>query len=45
MKRLRSLTGPDASVDPTAPRSNPAKRRKTKKRNPRRALDSKGWIA
>lgn len=44
MKRLRSLTGPDASVDPTAPRPNP-KRRKSKKRNPRRALDSKGWIA
>ncbi len=44
MKRLRSLTAPDASVDPNAPRQNP-KPRKRKQRNPRRALDSKGWIA
>lgn len=45
MKRLRSLTGPDASVDPNAPRTNPPKARRPKKRNPRRALDSKGWVA
>ena len=44
MKRLRSLTAPDASVEPSATRRNPCGR-KSKPRKPRRPRGDAGWIA